>query len=369
MNRPSAVNDRLGSLPIKLGQIYGDLFDHNIEQQDLQGRDITWRIFCWLLSAQTNLRAKELITLLSAGNASASDMNTRNVLDLCFNLVQYDERIDEFRFSHSSVRDFLGAYHQKFHTSRANLMAMNTCLVVLENQGLKYESALEYAFYFWAQHASLADTTQITEVHVLGKLDSFLQPTSQAFCWWNGLAQKCRKGRTCGCDGPNIHARNTLCKFEQRLEHQLRYRNEELRAERVLMALAVPPNPLLATCTWNLARETRNLVSSLSQTDANGIRNIDGATSLYVASYFGAAEIVSVFAEADIIIDIKPNRELGIGDALYAAVNRGHSETARRLLDWGGGTNITRDSKRDASVSAAQSHDEQVRDHIDFKGL
>ena len=93
---PHLVRQRIGKLPKKLSELYQELYDRNLENEEIDRdeREITKRIFMWLLVSQRRLESAELIGLACNANESLETMTRETVLDLCFNLVQYDSQLE-----------------------------------------------------------------------------------------------------------------------------------------------------------------------------------------------------------------------------------------------------------------------------------
>ena len=83
----------------------------------------------WLLCAQRTLRATEFLWAATVNvDIALEDVTKDHVLDLCRNLVLYDEGLDVFRFAHLSVREFLEK-RPEFYEMPCNLLAGEICLL------------------------------------------------------------------------------------------------------------------------------------------------------------------------------------------------------------------------------------------------
>ena len=83
----------------------------------------------WLLCAQTTLNASTFLRAVSVKNGEPSPYATKEILlDLCHNLVVYDEGLDIFRFAHLSVREFL-ENRAEFSEASCNTVAAESCLL------------------------------------------------------------------------------------------------------------------------------------------------------------------------------------------------------------------------------------------------
>lgn len=307
LNRPSAVINRLGNLPKKLVQIYRDLYDSNIERQDAQDRLITWHVFSWLLVAQTQLHSAEIISLLSLADETACDLTIGCVLDLCFNLVYYDAALDVFRFTHSSVREFLEQDLNEYSASSTHSMATTSCLDILERKGQGVGDLNGYAGLFWASHAAFI-SDQTSDMRIRTRLEAFLRPDAAAFCCWGK------------CMSVLVESETTLY-------------GEERVFDKLRDSLAEPPHPLLAACVWGLKREVQSITSGLDEFTVAKIVNKRGENGLCLAAYHGHYELVAQLVQAWPRVAHAPD---GLWvNALQAASSVGNEKVVQTLLDTG----------------------------------
>lgn len=120
------IRENLGRLPPKLEELYAVVYAELTLHHGKLGRSIIENTFKWLLSARRTLNSSEFLW------AIALNLDTpvvkENVLDLCHNLVIYDEELDIFRFAHLSVREFLER-GSDFSEKSCNALAAENCLL------------------------------------------------------------------------------------------------------------------------------------------------------------------------------------------------------------------------------------------------
>ena len=141
MKHDRDIHQNLGRLPPKLEQLYLELYnDLHICNGDV-GRSIIDNTVKWLLCARKTLSAPELLWALAVSiDISYEEILKDHVLDLCQNLVLYDDGLDTFRFSHLSVREFLENLPQ-FSQVSCHLLAADCCL--LQIIAISHNSSIE----------------------------------------------------------------------------------------------------------------------------------------------------------------------------------------------------------------------------------
>ena len=174
------VRVRLGRIPPKLEQLYLEIYEKNLLKYPGEvGQSIISNIMKWMLCAQRQMKSSEFCTAVVLNTAPTEELTKEHVLDLCHNLVVFDDSLDVFRFAHLSVREFLEKQHEYMALS-CHLLAAETCMLqfiglsdcsaakaflqdhyTLELRG-KAASTAEllggfhtYAMMFWAKHCQL----------------------------------------------------------------------------------------------------------------------------------------------------------------------------------------------------------------------
>jgi len=139
------VRENLGRLPPKLEELYAAVYARLTSHYGKSGRSIIENTFKWLLSARRTLNASNFLWAIALNLETPVEMET--VLDLCHNLVIYDEGLDIFRFAHLSVREFLEK-RSEFSERSCNALAAENCLTHMIASS-KYSNA---TFKLWKSH-------------------------------------------------------------------------------------------------------------------------------------------------------------------------------------------------------------------------
>ena len=182
MTLDSDIRSRLGLLPPRLEQLYGEIYSELISDPGDVACSVIQSTLKWLLSAQKTLHTPEFLWAVTIELDVPSKNTTKEIiLGLCRNLVIHDEDLDTFRFAHLSVREFLEK-KPEFSLVSCNIMATEGCLLQIFNSadclkgtpalkesitsaleddsGLSMQSAagqfLAYAIEFWAIHCRVA---------------------------------------------------------------------------------------------------------------------------------------------------------------------------------------------------------------------
>ncbi|KAF3798801.1 hypothetical protein GCG54_00008259 [Colletotrichum gloeosporioides] len=156
----AAIEERLVKMPRTLEGLYQEILD-KIEKRDATAdRELAKNVFIWLLCAQQQFKSDVFLAMVSrAKNGSTPTITADQLLELCNNMVLFDETMDAFRFSHLSVREFLeGQFAYQITTAHA--LAAEQCIVNLADTPsilTPMAPVLEYSVYFWADHAKQAD--------------------------------------------------------------------------------------------------------------------------------------------------------------------------------------------------------------------
>lgn len=122
---------RLGRLPPKLEQLYLEIYDRLVNHPGEAGRSIVRNVLRWLLCARRQMKNFEF-RIAVAGNLSIrpEDLEREHILDLCQNLVVFDDSLDVFRFAHLSVREFL-EQQPEYDQVSCHALAAEVCMLQL----------------------------------------------------------------------------------------------------------------------------------------------------------------------------------------------------------------------------------------------
>ncbi|CAG9938653.1 unnamed protein product [Clonostachys rosea f. rosea IK726] len=124
-----AIMERLGQLPRTLGDLYQELVVKMENFEAISDRDLAKNSLSWLLCSHAQLTSEAFLAAVSTRKDGESEAISRDqLLDLCCNLVIFDEALDVFRFAHLSVREFLET-HELFKSDFINSRVAEACLI------------------------------------------------------------------------------------------------------------------------------------------------------------------------------------------------------------------------------------------------
>lgn len=98
--------DELAVVPRSLAGMYA-LTLENISQIEQRGRTVAETVFRWLLCTKD---AGSVVTIEACSGTISTEwrsLSVPDILNVCSNLVVYDDTSDNFRFAHVSVRESL----------------------------------------------------------------------------------------------------------------------------------------------------------------------------------------------------------------------------------------------------------------------
>lgn len=125
------IRSKLGRLPPKLQQLYLEIYSRLINQPGEAGQSIVRNVLKWLLCARRQMKNYEF-RIAVAGNLflRPEDLEKEHILDLCQNLVIFDDGLDVFRFAHLSVREFL-EQQPEYNQNSCHALAAEVCMLQL----------------------------------------------------------------------------------------------------------------------------------------------------------------------------------------------------------------------------------------------
>lgn len=175
--------DELARLPRSLAGMYS-LILQNIGQIEQRGRTVAKTMLRWLLCTNN---AKSHVTIAACSGVVSNEyrrLSIPDILDVCSTLVVYDEPLDEFRFAHLSVREFLES-QPGYTQSEANRIVLERSLHALcdEPYGAPFRY---YASRYWISHCHKLEEQhwkEAFELHVKRFLFSGLE-SSDVFKIW-----------------------------------------------------------------------------------------------------------------------------------------------------------------------------------------
>lgn len=142
--------DELARFPLSLAGIYS-LILRNIGRIERRGRTVAETIFRWLLC--TDDAGCDVTIAACSGTASTEgrSLSISDILDVCSNLVVYEEALDRFRFAHLSVREFLES-QPGYTPIAANEFVLERSLQRLTYQQTNRDPFWSYATLHWGFH-------------------------------------------------------------------------------------------------------------------------------------------------------------------------------------------------------------------------
>lgn len=188
-NLESDVNNILGRKPG-----LGDMHDQMLKTPasgPIVGRSAK-KALNWMLCAQRPLKSRELIAAISVDSDGHHTSLTRNhITSICNGIVVWDSVLDEFRFTHLSVREYL-ELRDDYSFTKIHTLALERCLDVylfesvtstdstIEQANGNYRSIAErneifrnYADIYWPLHCRIVQDN-LDEANLPTKLQQFL---------------------------------------------------------------------------------------------------------------------------------------------------------------------------------------------------
>ena len=143
--------EELTRLPQTLAGMYSLILE-NIGQIEQHGRSVAETALRWLLCAKDS-SSETVIAACSAENSTGRrTLSVHDVLDVCSNLVIYDEALNRFRFAHLSVREFLES-QPSYTSSEVNLYVARKLLQNLISPRSEISKMVRlYATFYWTYH-------------------------------------------------------------------------------------------------------------------------------------------------------------------------------------------------------------------------
>ncbi|CAH0002507.1 unnamed protein product [Clonostachys byssicola] len=189
-----AIMERLGQLPRTLGDLYQELVVKMENFEAISDRELAKNSLSWLLCSHAQLNSEAFLAAVSTSKDGESDAISRDqLLDLCCNLVIFDEALDVFRFAHLSVREFLET-HELFISESINSRVAEACLIRImdatpdmnmEDDTEPSVEVLWYSYVYWGFHVKAAsgERTPITDDLLAEFLSDEDNPSSPFGLW------------------------------------------------------------------------------------------------------------------------------------------------------------------------------------------
>lgn len=351
----SEVEKRLGKLPKALGEIYQELYDHYVAKRSPEVLDLMKRTFSWLLVGQRKLKSAELVALVCSNDDS---VERETLLEMCFNLVVYDKELDEFKFCHLSVQEYLEQRIEEFSMASLHDMAATTCLQIVQQRDERSYKGFDYARWYWPVHASFLGDNATAKTQQ--ELSSFFKPNSEAFVRWANMMKD--------------------------LLNYLESMGTKSLQEQMKRAISLPPHPLLVASTWGLLIQTQQMVCDIGNTDINSIKNSFGEDALQVSLSNGASSIPGYWSSSEhpdtvlqnnleifsILLEqgADVNADSGVQGCtpLLIASEMGQKEQVQKLLGKGADANGSRHARESPLYAASRKKHYEIMHALLDKG-
>jgi ankyrin repeat protein len=170
MKTNSAVRKALGKLPKTLEESYDVIYSQmlNTDPETLRKAE---KVILWLLCAERQLSTPEVIGAVHASSYSPEDaspvtdddlspvgvedepLSIEEILDICCNLVVWDQSLDTFRVAHLSVREYFEKKPQ-FGKHEIHARALEACIdTVIGRASQQHTASFKlYATTYWPNH-------------------------------------------------------------------------------------------------------------------------------------------------------------------------------------------------------------------------
>ncbi|KAI2634056.1 hypothetical protein GGS21DRAFT_543965 [Xylaria nigripes] len=170
----AAIDERLGKIPPKLGELYQELLNEIQTYEAESDRCYARNSLAWLLCARRRLRSDEFLMAVSTTTDSPSEpLSKDQVLDLCRNFVVFDDNLDTFRFAHLSVREFLES-QEEYAGPKVNSIAGQCCLRTLMVYNDLSQTPHLHLYARWHWHSHYQDGSVDSESPMQSLLRKFL---------------------------------------------------------------------------------------------------------------------------------------------------------------------------------------------------
>ena len=126
----SSIIERLGKMPANLRDLYDEAFVLQRKQRHEAELLIADDAFRLLLCRQEPLKSRDFLEALTFCREWVRDLSSEVLLDICFNFVVRDSKLDVFRFAQLSVQEFL-EMKDAFNYKRSHALGAIHCLKIL----------------------------------------------------------------------------------------------------------------------------------------------------------------------------------------------------------------------------------------------
>lgn len=197
LSREQDIRERLGKLPRTLKLAYDEIYDR-IQQKDGSGPVVANRAFQWVMCSAKPLSSDTLVAAVcqdyTSDHINEVDIDIDFVLGACQNLLVVDQKLNECRFSHLSVQEYLENHHWRYN--EADALIGKVCLRLLnsrtrqelEEKFLSSES--EVINKSWADFEHLRTNTKSNKGNRTSGINLLVEYSE---CYWMFHVQRCEK--------------------------------------------------------------------------------------------------------------------------------------------------------------------------------
>jgi hypothetical protein len=140
--------DELAKLPRSLTKMYSLILD-NISQVERHGRTIAETVLRWLICTEDATSETTIAVCSEMSSTGNTNLSVEDNLDLCCNLVVFDEAMDTFRFAHLSVQEYL-ELQSGFTQSEANTFLLERLFRIwIGNWSADQNLVCSYVTRYW----------------------------------------------------------------------------------------------------------------------------------------------------------------------------------------------------------------------------
>ena len=313
------VERRLGKLPQDLWKIYHETYTERFNEYQEEELAIAQSALRWLVCSQVPLNTETFLTLasLSAHQRPIVSISRDDLLDLCFNFVVHDARLNIFRFSHLSVREYLEST-EYYQLESCHAFAAEYCLRILTSDlhinqtrlkddedcvedSLGVNSGVDtYVCVYWPHHLKKSRVQRHLEPlkTLFCAFTMEQQTTSSHFSWWN--------------------ERTSLLAND--IHESRQYSPESL-------IISFPSDPLFMACVWGFEELLHWRINT--DTRSLDVQNLRGMTALHIACRRGNLEAARSLVEKGVDLGATVKGRT----ALDLAILHGYTDLVQLLMD------------------------------------
>jgi len=309
MHTEEDVRCGLKDLPDTLKNAYDDVYNRILTQKR-SAPGLALNAFRWIQTSFTPLKSKTLLDAISVSVGEkfsrVHTINANDLLQICQNLIVWDESLDVFRFAHLSADEYLETRLPKVDSHTA---IMNVCLSILSNPSSwdGYDRDLAVTQHYDSQIHLLLYSTVFWPWHM-----THCEDTNDIQSLWNTF--------TSGA------SYQQWLKYHRSVVKHSRY-TSDLYWRRVDAWQRQGDDPLYFTSVFGLSRTFKSIFGSKSYVDKACIDQL-----LIHACEFGDLDIARLLIHRG--TDVSATDSYGWTPLRHASTN-GHKMVARLLIDSG----------------------------------